>query len=101
MSYGVKDLKNDLGEVTFADLLLTFRQSQGLSQAELANMLDISRQNVCDLEKGRRIPSPERAAKIAKQQKEMVQYYVQIALQDAVRKAKLNYSVTLTKKKAS
>ncbi|MXW79281.1 MAG: XRE family transcriptional regulator, partial [Gemmatimonadetes bacterium] len=50
---------------------------------------------LCDIEKERRIPSPSRAAKIAGKLGEPESFWVQLALQDMLRKENLNLVVSI------
>ena len=60
-------LENIMGEkLTLGLFILSIRQGEELSQVEFAKMLDISRQVLCDIERGRRIISPKKAAEYAK-----------------------------------
>ena len=64
--YTVSDLEKEFGPLTFGNSLEAYRLSEELTQKQFAKKLGITAQSLCDLEKGRRIPSVERAAKIAK-----------------------------------
>jgi transcriptional regulator with XRE-family HTH domain len=59
-------LEKKYGVMTFADMLRAWREAEEMSQTAFAKKVGLSVQNLNDLEKGRRIPSPSRAAKIAK-----------------------------------
>ncbi len=93
--YTLEDLEKKFGPLTFARILRSDRLCDEFSQKDFAKKLRISPANLCDLEKGRKIPSPRRAADIAKRLGQSEGLYVQVALQDALREAKLNYKVTL------
>jgi transcriptional regulator with XRE-family HTH domain len=54
------------GKLTFGTMITTWREANASAQTAFAKKLGISDQNLNDLEKGRQIPSPSRAAKIAK-----------------------------------
>lgn len=95
-SFGTKDLETGHGPVTFAKLLLSYRLGEDLSQEQLGEKLGgMSRGVICDYEKGRRIPSPEKAALIARSLGEIEHYWVQVALQDYMREHDLDYEVKL------
>ncbi len=68
--------------MTFAKLLGSYRISEGLSQVDLAKKLKLSKGNICDFEKGRKIPSPSKAEEMAKILGDMPAYWVNVALQD-------------------
>lgn len=81
--------------MTFGLFICAFREAEGVSQAEYAKKLGISRANLCDLEKGRKLPSPTRASHIAKKIMVSEEILVQLAIQDSLRDAKLKYRVEL------
>ena len=91
--YGTKELERDFGPLNFGEALSSYRLGEELTQIQFAKMLGISSQSLCDIEKGRRIPSPSRAAKIARKIKEPEKFWISIALQDFLRKENLNYKV--------
>lgn len=94
--FGTKELLKSRGPVTFAKLLHTYRMTEELTQDELGEKLGgLSRGVICDYEKGRRIPSPEKAAEIANLLGEIEHYWVQVAMQDYLREHDLNYKVKL------
>ena len=93
--YGLKELEKDYGELTFADLLLSHRLGEGLSQAEFAKQLGISAQRLCDFEKGRRLPNVKSTEKWAKKLGYSPQLWVQAVLQDQLRREKLKYKVSV------
>jgi transcriptional regulator with XRE-family HTH domain len=102
IKYGSKELEKDFGPLTFGKALESHRLAEELSVKDFAKLLKISSQSLCDLEKGRRVPSPERAAKIANKLKEPSTFWIKLALQDLLRTQKINLKVELLEiKKAS
>jgi transcriptional regulator with XRE-family HTH domain len=93
--YGAKDLEKRFGRMTLGMFISSFRESEELSQTEYAKKLGLSRANLCDLEKGRKLISPERAAKIAKKMGVPEKVLIQLAIQDSLHDAKLKYTVEL------
>lgn len=93
--YGTKEFAKDFGPLTFGDALSSHRLCDEITQKEFALFLGISPQSLCDIEKGRKIPSPSRAAKIARQLKQPESFWIRLALQDILRKEKLNYTVSV------
>lgn len=93
--HGVEDLEQRFGVMSVALFLKAFRESEGLSQTEYAKKLGLSRANLCDLEKGRKQISPERAAKIAKKIGVPEKVLIQLAIQDSLQTANLKYVVQL------
>src|SRR5258708_39990296 len=53
------------GPLTFGRAVESVRKSEGLSQDECAKRLGVSKSHPCDVEKGRKTVSPERAARWA------------------------------------
>ncbi|MFH2059279.1 MAG: helix-turn-helix transcriptional regulator [Pseudomonadota bacterium] len=93
--YGTKELREEFGPLTFGNALEAYRKSEEQTQVDFANQLSISPASLCDIEKGRRIPTPKRAAKIASQIGQPEIFWIQLALQDILRKEDLNYQVTV------
>ncbi len=81
--------------MTFADMLKSWREADDLSQTAFAKKLGLSVQNLNDLEKGRRIPSPTRAAKIAHKLGLPEISLIQLALRDSLAKDGFEYDVKL------
>jgi transcriptional regulator with XRE-family HTH domain len=90
-----KELEEEHGRLTFGEFLKSRRLSEDLTQKEFSKMLHLSVQNLCDLEKGRRIPSPTRAARIAKKLKLPESGLIQLALRDSLREQGFKYEVKL------
>ncbi|MBY0517582.1 MAG: helix-turn-helix transcriptional regulator [Bacteriovoracaceae bacterium] len=86
----------ELGRRTFARSLKTWRECEELSQRELAKKLKITPSTLADLESGRRIPSPKRAAKIANVLGAMPESWIELALQDMIRRDGFNFKISLT-----
>lgn len=104
IKFGVEELEKKVGVLTFASLLESYRLSDEKSQKDFAKFLGISQQSLCDLEKGRKIPSPDRAARIAKKLHEPEDFWIKLALQDILRSQNFHYEVSLSeakKKKAA
>ncbi len=81
-TYDINDLEKDYGKLTFSNFISSYRLGEEIDQEELAKLLGISKQSLCDLEKGRRIPSPKRAAEIAKKLKLIPESLIALAIQD-------------------
>ena len=93
--YGTNELAEDFGDLTFGNALISFRLGEHKNQKEFAKMLGISAQSLCDIEKERRIPSPMRAANIAKMLEDPIAFWVQLALQDTMKKEKLELRISV------
>ena len=86
-----------LGEpIILGSLMEAIRQGENESQAEFAARLGISRSHLCDIEKGRKVVSPERAARFADLLGYSSDQFVRLALQDAVDRAGLPYIVQVS-----
>lgn len=72
------------GPLTLGGVLESYRLGEEISQAEFAKMLGISPSHLCDIEKGRKIVSPERAAKFAKILDRSPELFVELSLQEMV-----------------
>ncbi len=94
---GIETLESRFGPMTVGLFIKAFREADGFSQTEYAKKLKISRSNLCDIEKGRKLISPNRAAKIAKALKVSETLILKLSLQDSLRQARLNYQIELKK----
>lgn len=104
--YGLKELEAEFGELTFGRFLKAHRLGEEKSQVEMAKALKISKQSLNDLESGRTLPSIARASEIANKIGVMEVTLVELAIQDQIRREKLNLVVKVEqeskpKKKAS
>lgn len=95
--YGIEDLEKRLGPMTMGRSLWAHRKCEEISQTDFAKKLKISKANLCDIEKGRKLVSIERAAKFAKLLRMPEAYYVTLALRDQLRAAHLKYEVFIKK----
>lgn len=93
--FGIESLEAKFGPMTVGLFLKAFREGDDISQVDFAKKLKISRANLCDLEKERKLVSPERAAKFARVLKVPESALVQLALQDLLRAAHLDYRVEI------
>ncbi len=83
------------GPLTFGQMIESLRLCDEVSQTALARRMKISRAHLCDIEKGRRTVSAERAAQFARVLGYSVNQFVATALEDQLRKAGLNVRVQL------
>lgn len=83
------------GELTLANLLISIRQGEEMSQVEFAKLLKISRQYMCDIENGRRYVSPKAAAGFAKKLGYSPHQFVRLCLQDLVNRDGLKLRITV------
>jgi transcriptional regulator with XRE-family HTH domain len=81
------------GPLTLARLIHSIRQGEAMTLAEFAKKLSVSRQHLCDIEKGRKVVSPERAARFAQILGYSKEQFVALSLQALVDQADLQMKV--------
>jgi len=81
------------GPLTFGAAVEGLRVGEELSQSAFARKLGVSRQYLCDVEKGRRLVSPQQASRFAEAFGHPLNVLVRLALQDAVRASGLKLKV--------
>lgn len=80
-------------KLTLANLLLSIRQGEEMSQVAFARLLGVSRQYLCDIEHGRRFVSPKIASEYAKKLGYSEQQFVRLCLQDLVDRDGLDLTI--------
>lgn len=93
--HGIRGLERRLGKMTVGDFLRSWRLSEDLSQREFARKLKMSPANLCDLEKGRKGVSPEKAEEIAGILGYSKPVLVRLALEEQLAEAGLHYVVEI------
>lgn len=83
------------GPLTFGQLINSLRKCDEWSQVKLAAKMGISKAYLCDIEKERRLVSPELAAHFAKVMGYSLNQFVALALEDQLMKAGLKLRVEL------
>lgn len=83
------------GPLSFGKMIKALRECDEITQTSLAKKLKISRQNLCDIEKGRQSVSPDLAARFAKKMGYAIQQFVALAMQDQLKKAGLKLKIHL------
>lgn len=83
------------GKLSLGDFIKSLRESEDISQTEFAARLKISRANLCDIEKNRKLVSPERASRFSKTLNFPEKFFVKLALEDLLKQSKLKYQVEL------
>ncbi len=81
------------GPLTFGRLLASIRSCDEISSVDLAKKMKISRAHLCDIEKGRRVVTPETAARFAKVLGYSVSQFVACVLEEQLRKMGLKLTV--------
>jgi transcriptional regulator with XRE-family HTH domain len=83
------------GPLTFGGLIESLRATDEISQLALAKKLGISKAHLCDIEKSRRAVSAERAARFAEALGYPKEYFVSVAIQEQLDRAKLKLKITV------
>lgn len=83
------------GSLTLGRAIESIRKSEDLSQDECAKKLGVSKSHLCDVEKGRKTVSPERAAKWARTLGYPESVLVRLAIQGELDAAGLRYRVEI------
>ena len=83
------------GPLTLGGAIESIRVGEGLSQTECAKKLGVSKSHLCDVEKDRKVVSPERAAKWAKIMGYPEAVLVKLAIQAELNAAGLKYKVEI------
>jgi transcriptional regulator with XRE-family HTH domain len=86
-------------KITIGNLLWSIRECEEKSQIEFAKILKISRQYLCDIEQGRRIVSPKKAADFSYKLGYSPAQFIQIAIQDELNKYGLHFDIQVTEQK--
>lgn len=82
--------KLNKGSLSLGQALAAIRETEEITQSEIANAIGISRGLICDIEKGRRDASVSLIIKIAKYLKYPPESFLILAFQDQLRKEKLD-----------
>lgn len=92
---GLADLEKRLGKLTVGEFLHTWRTSEEMSLKDFGKRVRLSVANLCDIEKGRKGVSPEKAEQIAKAIGVPPALLVRLAIEQALRAAGLRYRVDI------
>lgn len=82
-------------KLTLGALIKAIREGEEMTQVEFAQTLVVSKQYLCDLEHGRRVPSPKLAAAYAEKLGYSQEQFVRLALQAMLNKDKIPFIVVL------
>ena len=97
-SEALKFLEETAGRsLTLGGLLESIRLTEELSQAAFAKKLGVSASHLCDIEKGRKVVIPERAARFAKVLGRSREQFVRLSLQELIDEAGLKMRVEVVK----
>jgi len=81
--------------LTLGGLMESIRIGEGVSQATFAAMLGISASHLCDIEKGRKVISPERAVRFADVLGRSPEQFVRLSLQEMIDQAGIQMKVNV------
>jgi transcriptional regulator with XRE-family HTH domain len=93
--FGPKDLARRLGKLTVGEFLHTWRISEEMSLADFGKLVGMSVANLCDIEKGRKGVSPEKAEQIAKAIGVPAGLLIRLSIEGNLRAAGLKYTVEI------
>ncbi|MBF0104890.1 MAG: helix-turn-helix transcriptional regulator [Deltaproteobacteria bacterium] len=82
--------------MSFGRMIESCRKCDGITQADLAHQLKISSAHLCDIEKGRRAVSPERAAQFAKVLGYSVNQFIARSIEDNLKRMGIKLKVDLS-----
>ncbi len=94
-TFGIKDLEKRLGKLTVGEFLRSWRISEELSLKDFGKLIGLSVANLCDIEKGRKGVSPEKAEQIAKSLKVPPAFLVRLSIEETLKASGLKYVVEI------
>lgn len=93
--YGAADLEKRLGKLTVGEFLHSWRTTEELTLKDFGKLVGLSVANLCDIEKGRKGVSLEKAEQIAKALGVPPALLVRLAIEESLRASGLKYRVEL------
>lgn len=88
-------IREQTGHISFGEMVLSYRTANEITQVEFADQLQISKQDLCNIEKGRKLVSVERAVSFAKLIGMPAKTFAKYALQDQLVKAGVKGEVSI------
>lgn len=88
-------IRKIVGHIGFGEMIQAHRQSRELNQITMAEMIGISKQDLCNIEKGRKLVSVERAIFFAEALGMPKKTFAKYALQDQLYKAGISGEVVI------
>ena len=85
------------GPLSLGGLMKSIRLSDELTQVEFAKQLKISKQHLCDIERGRKYVSPKLASQYADKLGYSQKQFIRLALQDELNRSGLHFEVEIKK----
>jgi antitoxin HigA-1 len=93
--FRLKNLETRLGHLTVGEFLHTWRSSEEMSLKDFGKFIKMSVANLCDIEKGRKGVSPEKAEQIAKVIGVPPALLVRLSIEESLQAAGLKYKVEI------
>lgn len=95
-SINALEFMNELdGPLTFGEMIWSTRVCDEMTQQNFAKLLGISKSHLCDIEKGRKNVSPERAYNFAMTLGYSPKLYVALAMQAMLDSAEIDMKVSV------
>ncbi len=94
-SYDSKSLEKRLGKLSVGEFLRTWRTSEEMTLKQFGKLTGLSIANLCDIEKGRKGISPEKAKQIAIAICVPPAFLVRLSIQESLQAAGLSYKVDI------
>lgn len=95
----LRDIEKITGaKLTLGKLLWAIRRADEKSQIDFSKKLGITKQHLCDIERGRKPVSPKLAAEYAKKLGYSKEQFIRLSIQDSLDRDKLNVFVEITLK---
>lgn len=94
-NFGLKDLEKKYGKLSVGGFLRSWRLSEELSLKDFGKLVGLSISNLCDIEKGRKGVSPEKAEQIAKALKVPPALLVRLSIEESLQAAGLKYEIEI------
>jgi len=85
-------------KLTLGSLLLSIRQADEMTQVAFSDLLNISKQQLCDIEHNRKYVSPKLAATYAEKLGYSKEQFIRLSLQDIIDRDDLNVVVDISPK---
>jgi transcriptional regulator with XRE-family HTH domain len=93
--------KKVLGHVSFGEMIHSLRLTEEITQKAFAKKLGISTSELCDIEKGRKFISIQRATKFAKKLNDSPEVFIQYIIQDEILRAGLKCVIKILPNKSA
>lgn len=92
-TYGLKDLERRLGALTVGEFIHVWRTTEEMTLKEFGRLVGLSIANLCDIEKGRKGVSPEKAEQIAQAIGVPPELLIRLSIEEGLKAAGLKYRV--------